>query len=180
MRVPSLASTAARLMPMTSSDPSKPSFWLFKSEPDAYSIDDLANDKVEHWDGIRNYQARNFIRDDMRIGDLVLFYHSNVKPPAVVGLARIVSEAYPDHTAFDPNEKYYDPKSDPDAPRWLMVDVEYVRHLRRPVTLPELRAEEEALDGLLLLAKGSRLSVVPVAEHHFQHILAMAEEPSEE
>lgn len=151
--------------------------WLVKSEPDAYSIDDLERDGVEHWDGIRNYQARNIMRDEMRVGDRVLFYHSNAKPPGVVGICEVASEPYPDHTAFDPDEKYYDPKSDPADPRWVMVDMKFIEKLPRMVGLPELREEEELQDMVLL--NRSRLSVQPVTPDQFAHIVALAHEPPE-
>lgn len=143
-----------------------------KSEPDAYSIDDLERDGREMWDGVRNYQARNMMRDDMRVGDDVLFYHSNCKEPAIVGLAKVASEAYPDPTQFDPDSGYYDPKSDPDDPRWLLVDVEFVRKLARPIPLSELKAHP-ALDGMLLTRRGNRLSVMPVSDAHQDVILGL-------
>jgi predicted RNA-binding protein with PUA-like domain len=146
----------------------KPSYWLMKSEPDAYSIDDLARAKRGSWDGVRNYQARNNMRA-MREGDLVLFYHSQVKPPAVVGVARVCREAYPDPTAFDPNCKYFDPKSSPDNPRWDMVDVEFVEKLPEPVTLEQLK-EDPAFEGMLVTTRG-RLSVQPVDRTHFEQVL---------
>ena len=114
-------------------------YWLMKSEPDVYGIDDLKRDKVEPWDGIRNYQVRNMFRDQMKVGDLAFFYHSNCKPPAVVGIMTIASEAYPDHTQFDPKSRYYDAKSDKENPRWLLVDVKYKRKLKREITLQELK-----------------------------------------
>ena len=144
--------------------------WLMKSEPDAYSIDELEKDGREMWDGIRNYQARNMMRDDMRIGDDVFFYHSNCKEPAIVGLARVASEPYPDPTQFDPDEKYYDPKSEAGNPRWILVDVEFVRKLARPITLAELKAHPE-LDGMILTRKGNRLSIMPVSDDHRDLIL---------
>ncbi len=144
-----------------------------KSEPDVYSIHDLEQDGSTHWDGIRNYQARNTMRDDMRVGDLVLYYHSNAKPPGVVGVAKVCKEAYPDHTQFDPDSKYFDAKSDPDNPRWLMVDIEHVRTFDELIPLDQLR-EDPALDGMPLLQKGQRLSVQPVESHHFEHILQLA------
>lgn len=149
-------------------------YWLMKSEPDVYGIDHLAAepDGVEHWDGIRNYQVRNMFRDQFQVGDQAFFYHSNTKIPGIVGLMEIVSEAYPDHTAFDPNEKYYDPKSDPDNPRWLMVDVRYIRHFDRVVSLQELKAEP-ALSEMRLVQRGNRLSVMPVTEAEWHHILQM-------
>jgi predicted RNA-binding protein with PUA-like domain len=148
-------------------------YWLIKSEPDAFSIDDLRNapGKKDHWDGIRNYQARNFIRDDMRKGDLAFFYHSNCKPPGVVGICEVVSEAYPDHTAFDPNEKYFDPKSDPENPRWMMVDVKYRRKTRRMISLEEIKQHADRLEGFPLIRKGNRLSIMPVSKDHWEFIL---------
>ncbi len=150
-------------------------YWLIKSEPDAFSIDDLKNSpgKRDHWDGIRNYQARNFIRDDMRKGDLAFFYHSNCKPPGIVGICEIVSGAYPDHTAFDPNEKYYDPKSDPENPRWLMVDVKYRRKTKRLISLEELKAHADRLEDFQLLRRGNRLSIMPVSNAHWDYILSL-------
>ena len=145
-------------------------YWLMKSEPDAYSIDDLKRDKVEPWDGIRNYQVRNMFRDKMRVGDSAFFYHSSCKVPAIVGIMTIASEAYPDPTQFDPEEKYFDPKSDPDNPRWLLVDVKYKRKLKRPIPLAELR-DAKGLDGFRLLKKGNRLSVFPVDKRHWDAVL---------
>ena len=147
-------------------------YWLMKSEPDDYSIDDLERDGMEPWDGIRNYQARNFIRDDMQIGDLVLFYHSSCKVPAVVGIAKIASEAYPDPTQFDPNAKYYDPKSTEDEPRWLLRDVAFERKTRRPIPLSELK-EQPGLDGFRLTARGNRLSIFPVDKKHWDLVLGL-------
>lgn len=148
-------------------------YWLIKSEPYEFSIDDLEAAGQEPWDGIRNYQARNFMRDDMKIGDKVLFYHSNAKPPAVVGLAEVASEPYPDPTAFDPEAKYYDPKSDPDNPRWILVDMAYVNHLPRAVPLNELKADPR-VDGMMLTRKGSRLSIQPVSRKHYDYIVKLA------
>lgn len=147
-------------------------YWLMKSEPDAYSIDDLERDKVEPWDGIRNYQARNMMRDDMRVGDRAFFYHSSCKVPAVVGIMKIASEAYPDPTQFDRKSKYYDPKSSKDDPRWLLVDVEFERKLDRPVPLTEIK-EQPGLDGFLLTKRGNRLSVFPVEKRHWDIVLGM-------
>ena len=144
-------------------------YWLMKNEPAAFSVDDLARVGVEPWDGIRNYQARNFIRDDMAIGDLAYFYHSSCQTPGIVGLMEIVSDAYPDHTAFDPAEHYYDPKSRPDSPVWLMRDVRFVAKLARPVTLRTLRGCPE-LEGMPLLRRGNRLSITPVAQQHWHFI----------
>ena len=143
-----------------------------KSEPDAYSIDDLERDGREMWDGIRNYQARNMMRDDMRVGDDVFFYHSNCKEPGIVGLARVASEAYPDPTQFDPESKYYDPKSAEDNPRWLLRDLEFVRKLGRTITLAELKEHPE-LEGMILLRRGNRLSIMPVSGEHWDLILGL-------
>lgn len=145
-------------------------YWLMKSEPEAFGIDDLARVGREPWDGIRNYQARNFMRDDMRPGDLALFYHSNADPTGVAGIMRIAGEARPDPTAFDPETKYYDPKSRQDAPRWYLVDVEFERKLGRIITLAELRTRPELAD-MPLLRKGNRLSILPVEPQHWQAIL---------
>ena len=147
-------------------------YWLMKSEPDTYSIDDLQSFGVDHWDGIRNYQARNFFRDQMQVGDQAFFYHSNCKEPGIVGTMEIVSKAYPDHTAFDPSEKYFDSKSDPENPRWLMVDVRYIRHLDRMITLGELRQQKQIAD-MKLLQRGNRLSVLPLSKMEWQYILEM-------
>ncbi len=147
-------------------------YWLMKSEPDAYSIDDLERDGREMWDGIRNYQARNMMRDDMKIGDEVFFYHSNCKEPGIVGIARVVSKPYPDPTQFDSKSKYYDPKSDPDDPRWCLVDVEFVRKTERNVTLSEIKSAK-GLDGLILTRKGNRLSIMPVSKKHWNKILSL-------
>ncbi|NIV17921.1 MAG: EVE domain-containing protein [Woeseiaceae bacterium] len=145
-------------------------YWLMKSEPDAYSIDDLERDGREHWDGIRNYQARNMMRDDMRIGDEVFFYHSNCREPGIVGVAKVASEPYPDPTQFDPGSKYFDPKSSEDNPRWILVDVEFVRKLNRTITLAEIK-NQAALDGMTLTRKGNRLSIMPVSDEHWHVIL---------
>ncbi len=147
-------------------------YWLFKSEPDAFSIDDLAAmpKKTDHWDGVRNYQARNFMRDEMKVGDQGFFYHSNCAEPAIVGIVEIAREAYPDHTAFDPKSKYYDPKSDPENPRWIMVDVKLVRRLKRAITLQELK-EYSQLEDFPLVRRGNRLSVMPVSAAQWKFIL---------
>ena len=147
-------------------------YWLMKSEPDTYSIDDLEDFATDHWDGIRNYQVRNFFRDQMQVGDQAFFYHSNCKEPGIVGLMEIASKAYPDHTAFDKKEKYFDPKSNPDEPRWLMIDVKYNRHLKRKITLTELR-QVESLQTMKLLQRGNRLSVIPLSKKEWDHILEM-------
>jgi predicted RNA-binding protein with PUA-like domain len=151
-------------------------YWLMKSEPDVFGIDHLkaCKDRTEPWDGVRNYQARNMMRDEMKRGDQVLFYHSNCAEPGVVGIMEVVREGYPDHTAFDPEAKYYDPKSDPDNPRWYMVDVRYVRHLKRNITLAELKGYADGpLAGMPLLRKGNRLSIMPVTAGQWQHILSL-------
>ena len=147
-------------------------FWLFKSEPGAYSFDDLVRDKIAEWDGVRNYQARNLLRDDIQVGDNVLFYHSNAKPPEVVGTAVVVQSGYPDHTAFDPNSEHPDPKSTPENPIWFMVDIKPEEKFAHPVPLPSLRASR-LLQDMPLLRKGMRLSVQPVTEEQFLTICNM-------
>ena len=147
-------------------------YWLMKSEPDTYSIDDLQSFGMDHWDGIRNYQVRNFFRDQMQVGDQSFFYHSNCKVPGIVGTMEIASKSYPDHTAFNPSEKYFDSKSDPENPRWLMVDVRYIRHLDRMITLSELRLQKQIAD-MKLLQRGNRLSVLPLSKKEWQYILEM-------
>src|SRR5690606_34588961 len=136
-------------------------YWLMKSEPDSISIDNLARARTEHWSVVRNYQARNFMRDGMQTGDGVLFYQSSCGEPGVAGIAEVASEAYPDPTQFDSTSDYFDPKSKPEQPRWMLVDVRFRRKLARTITLAELR-EEPKLDGFMLLQRGSRLSVLPV------------------
>lgn len=149
-------------------------YWLMKSEPDAFGIDDLASrpGMTEHWDGVRNYQARNMMRDQMRIGDQILFYHSNCEPPGVVGVAEVAKESYPDFTAWDPESKYFDPSGPQDKPRWFMVDVKFVRKLKRTISLHEMR-ENAALMEMPLVRKGTRLSVMPVTPDQWNCILAM-------
>ena len=149
------------------------SYWLVKSEPDVYSLDDLKRDGTTYWDGVRNYQARNMMRDDMQPGDLVLYYHSNTKPPGIVGLAKVVKAGYPDPSQFDEDDSHYDPKSKKDDPRWFVVDVEYVAHFDKYLPLQDLK-ENEDLDGMILLRKGNRLSVMPVDEPHFRRVLELA------
>ena len=146
--------------------------WLFKSEPGCYSIDDLARDKRTHWDGVRNYHARNMLRDDVKKGDVVLFYHSNCDEPGVAGIAEVVRGGYPDPSAFDPEDAHFDPKSDPDAPRWFVVDVRFKRRLRRVITLSELK-NDDRLHGFQLLQRGNRLSVMPVERAHFDIVLSL-------
>jgi predicted RNA-binding protein with PUA-like domain len=147
-------------------------YWLMKSEPDVFGIDDLMSrpKKTEHWDGVRNYQARNMIRDDMKKGDQVFFYHSNCKEPGIVGIAKIIKEGYPDFTAFDPQQKYYDAKSDPNNPRWYMVDVQFVRRFKRTITLEELKGVK-ALQDMPLVRRGNRLSIMPVTDKQWRAIL---------
>jgi len=149
-------------------------YWLMKSEPTSFSIDDLmkAQSQTTCWDGVRNYQARNFMRD-MAVGDQILFYHSNTDPPAVMGIAEVVTTAYIDPTQFDKKDSHYDPKSKPAQPRWEMVDIKYVRKFSHPLSLDQLR-KEPALKGMVLLRKGSRLSVQPVSPLEWKYILALA------
>jgi predicted RNA-binding protein with PUA-like domain len=149
-------------------------YWLMKSEPDVFGIDHLKAmpDKTEHWDGVRNYQARNMMRDQMKKGDLVFFYHSNCEVPGIVGIAKVVKEGYPDHTALDPETKYYDPKSDPDQPRWYMVDVKFQRKLKRTITLAELKGAPE-LEDCPLVRKGNRLSILPISKQQWEYILSL-------
>ncbi|MCW8857540.1 MAG: EVE domain-containing protein [Kangiella sp.] len=149
-------------------------YWLMKSEPDVFGIEHLKAlpSKTDHWDGVRNYQARNMMRDEMKKGDKVFFYHSNCKPPAIVGIMEVVKEGYVDHTAFDPDQKYYDPKSNPDNPRWYMVDVKHVRDLKREIPLDELKQYTELAD-MKLVQKGNRLSIMPVTKEEWDFILSI-------
>ena len=151
-----------------------PRHWLLKSEPSSYSFADLlaAPGRTTCWDGVRNHQARNFMRDAMRVGDQAFFYHSSADPTGIAGVVEIVRAAYPDPTAFDPDDSHFDPKSRPDAPTWLMVDVRAVRAFDEVITLAELRATP-GLDGLEVLRRGSRLSVQPVSAEHWRRILAL-------
>lgn len=155
-------------------------YWLMKSEPDVFGIEDLKSrpKRVEPWDGIRNYQARNFMRDGMKKGDLAFFYHSNCKPPGIVGVMEIVKESYPDPTQFDPDSKYYDPKSDPDNPRWLLVDVRYKKSFKRMITLEELKADAAKLGEFKLIQRGNRLSIMPVTKAQWNRILKLEQETS--
>ena len=143
-----------------------------KSEPDVYSIDDMQRDGREMWDSIRNYQARNMMRDDMRIGDEIFFYHSNCKEPAIVGITKVASEPYPDPVQFDKKSRYFDVKSDEENPRWILVDVEFVRKFSRPITLAEIKAEK-SLQDMILARKGNRLSIMPVEKKHWNKILSL-------
>lgn len=147
-------------------------YWLMKSEPDAYSIDDLERDGREKWDGIRNYQARNIMRDDMKIGDEIFFYHSSCEQPGIVGIAKVASGPYPDPTQFDKRSRYCDPKSDRENPRWCLIDVEFVRKTRRNVTLTEIKAQK-SLEDMILTRKGNRLSIMPVSKKHWNKILSL-------
>lgn len=148
------------------------SYWLMKSEPGSYSIQDLKRDKTAFWDGVRNYQARNFMIQDMKVGDKVLFYHSNAKPSGVAGLAEICKKAEPDLTALDKKSKYYDPKASKKNPRWRAVTVKFVKEFKRVISISELR-EEGALQNMLVLKKGQRLSILPLAKKEYDHIVKM-------
>lgn len=149
-------------------------YWLMKSEPDVFSIDDLIKSpqQTAHWEGVRNYQARNMLRDQIKAGDQAFFYHSSCDTPGIVGIMDIAQQGYPDNTAFDPKAKYYDAKSHPEKPTWFMVDVHFVRKFKRPITLAELRLNP-ALAQFSLLKKGNRLSVIPVSPKEWQAILSM-------
>jgi len=151
--------------------------WLVKSEPGCYSIDDLKRDKRTAWTGVRNYQARNFMRDGMKIGDLVLYHHSGSEPPGIAGIARVCDAAHADATAQDPNDDHYDPKSTRDDPIWMCVDIEFVRKFDDVVSLADLKANK-ALASMLVLQRGQRLSVMPVDEAHFRIVEQMAEKPT--
>lgn len=144
-----------------------------KSEPDVFGIEDLERKGQEPWDGIRNYQARNFLRDQMKVGDLALFYHSNATPPGVVGLMEVVSGPEADALAFDPQSKYFDPKSDPEDPRWIQRQMKFVEKFPRMISLQEMKEDPE-LEGMLVLRKGQRLSIQPVEKVHFDHLCKRA------
>lgn len=152
--------------------PARISHWLMKSEPDTFSIDDLKARGSEPWDGVRNFQARNFMRDGMRVGDGVFFYHSNCAEPGIVGLAKVASAAYPDPSQFDPKSDYFDPGASRDNPRWMLVDVAFVRKLKRTITLKELQALP-SLAEMALVRKGNRLSVMPVTATEWKTILGL-------
>jgi predicted RNA-binding protein with PUA-like domain len=149
-------------------------YWLMKSEPDSFSIDALYNrpNQTEHWDGVRSYQARNMMRDEMKLGDQVFFYHSNCDVPGIVGIMEIVKESYPDFTAFDPEDQHFDPKSDPEDPRWMMVDVRHVKTMIRVISLKELRTYSE-IEDLALVRRGNRLSIMPVTAAQWDFILSV-------
>ncbi len=153
-------------------------YWLFKSEPMAYSFSDLLSesDQTAEWDGVRNYQARNYMRDEMKVGDGVLFYHSSNGSQAVVGTARIIQEAYPDHTAWDPGSKHYDPKSTPNNPIWFMVDIRADKEFARPVTLKEVKGNPR-LQDMLLARRGIRLSIQPVSKEEWEEIIDLGTRP---
>lgn len=154
---------------------SKPKrYWLMKSEPDDFSIDDLERVGTEPWTGVRNYQARNFMRDSMQVGDQVFFYHSNTKVPGIYGIAQVASTPYPDPTQFEKKSKYFDPKSTREEPRWMLVDVGFVRKLEQPVSLATIRTRSEALgEDFALIRKGARLSVLPVTAAQWKVLLAL-------
>jgi predicted RNA-binding protein with PUA-like domain len=145
--------------------------WIMKSEPDTFSIDDLERVGTEPWNGVRNYQARNMIRD-MQTGDLAFFYHSSCQIPAIVGIMEITRNAYPDPTALDASSPYYDPKSTAENPRWYMVDVQFVRRLKHPISLQQLKTDSR-LQGLALLRRGNRLSVMPATAQQWKYILSL-------
>ncbi len=150
-------------------------YWLFKSEPETYSFSHLLaeSDRTTGWDGVRNYQARNFLRDSIKVGDGVLFYHSSADPPCIAGIAKVVRAGHPDPTAFDPESDHHDPKSDPASPTWFQVSIRAMKAVDPPLTLPRLRADSQ-LAGMELLRKGSRLSVQPVTEGEWKVIMALA------
>ena len=147
-------------------------YWLMKSEPDVFSIDDLKSKKKSFWDGVRNYQARNFMMNEMSIGDSVLFYHSNANPPGIAGLARVCEKALPDPTSWDKKSEYYDPKSNPENPRWFAVTVEFVRKWDTLITLDDIR-NHKALQNMLVIKKGQRLSIQPVAKADYDILTKM-------
>ena len=151
-------------------------YWLVKSEPDIYSIQKLQNEKKKttYWDGVRNYQARNYLRDEMKLNDLVLFYHSNADPNAVVGICKVVKEGYPDFTAFNPKNKHYDPQSDKESPAWFMIDLKLVEIFSKPVTLKDIK-DNSKLKDMKLVQRGNRLSVMPVTAKEFSEIKKMSE-----
>lgn len=149
-------------------------YWLMKSEPDVFSIDDLKKKKKSGWDGVRNYQARNYMRDDMKLGDLVLFYHSSCEIPGVAGLAKVSKTSHPDPSQFDSKSEYYDPKATKEAPRWFMVEVEFVEKFPQVITLATLK-DTKGLDKMPLVQKGSRLSINPVSASEFKIIQGLVQ-----
>ena len=149
-------------------------YWLMKSEPDAFSIDNLEKVGTEPWNGVRNYQARNFMRDGMQVGDGILFYHSNCAVPGIAGVAKVASKAYPDETQFDRKSDYYDPKATREEPRWMLVDVAFERKLKRVIPLEEIRQHADTLgEGFALTSKGTRLSVMPVTAAQWKLLLSL-------
>lgn len=144
-------------------------YWLFKSEPSAYSYDDLVRDGVGEWDGVRNFQVRNWLKDEIKVGDRVLFYHSSAKPTGVVGIAKVVRDGYPDHTAWDPTSEHPDPKSTPERPLWYMVDLAPETKLDRIVTLDEMRTVPDLAD-MMILKRGNRFSITPLTQREFEAI----------
>lgn len=146
-------------------------YWLMKSEPDVFSFEDLKKKpkKTEPWSGVRNYQARNFMRDDMKVGDLIFFYHSSCKIPGVAGIAQVASDPYPDSTQFDKKSEYFDPKATVEKPRWFLVDVKFTQDLKRVVPLSELKEQKE-ISSMRLLQPGNRLSILPVTREEFEFI----------
>lgn len=149
-------------------------YWLLKSEPRAYSIDDLKREHVGMWDGVRNYQARNLIRDTMKKGDMVLFYHSNTQPIGIYGIAKVVKEGYPDPTQFNPKKHHFDPKAQKSNPRWYVVDIQFVKKFSEPLTLSIMK-NDPAFNDMLVTQRGVRLSVQPVSEKHFKHVLSITD-----
>lgn len=151
-------------------------YWLMKSEPDEFGIEHLKGlpRQRHHWDGVRNYQARNMMRDQMQVGDLVFFYHSSCAEPGIAGIVEVVKPAYPDHTALDPTSRYFDPKSTAENPRWYMVDVRFLRQFSHIISLKQLKEHALELNGLALLQKGSRLSIMPVTKAQWDYILTLA------
>jgi predicted RNA-binding protein with PUA-like domain len=152
-------------------------YWLMKSEPDVFGIDHLAKAKhqTSAWDGVRNFQARNFLKNDMKVGDLAFFYHSSCEVPGIVGIMKIVREGYPDKTAFDPKNDHYDPDSDPDKPRWYVVDVKFERKFDRVISLEELRSHATGkLKDMIVLKRGNRLSITPVTKGEWDFITSLA------
>lgn len=149
-------------------------YWLFKSEPEVFSIEDLkkSKNKTTHWDGVRNYQARNFIRDEMKKGDKVLFYYSNADPKTVVGICEIIKDGYADATQFDSESEYFFPSADPKNPVWYMVDIKYVKEFKKHVTLDEIK-KNPRLKKMRLIQKGNRLSVMPVTKEEFDEVVKM-------
>ena len=149
-------------------------YWLIKSEPELFSIDDLAKskDKTTYWDGVRNYQARNFLRDEMQIGDRIVFYHSNSEPSGAIGICEVVKAGYPDFTAFDPKDIHYDPNSKKDNPTWIMVDVKFIQKFERLVPISEIKGNNK-LNKMQLVQRGNRLSVMPLTKSEFDELVKM-------